>query len=300
RHHRRWGPQALEHLIEIYISPNGDHLWEMVTSPQGGEGSAESLGIARFFLSELQKISRGDIRSGAGATGGTNKAAIRLRYLESAVKMMARDKESVDAAMTGFMSMLEDDKENVPALLGMSLAFTLEDSPNKVGLRNDASFCSISQHQRLHPEPHRLPSQARNALKRIAKMPYTLESAEEFEQAYLHLAHLYVDRAKFDLAQDLCRRSLSYNKSCSQAWETMGLVMEKEQSYRDAAECYEKSWEFGNQAGAAGGFKLAFNYLKAKRFVEAIDVCNKVLAQYPDYPKIREEILSKAQAMLRP
>ena len=130
-------------------------------------------------------------------------------------------------------------------------------------------------------------------MKRIAKMPYTLESAEEFEQAYLHLAHLYVDRGKFDLAQvsalsrggilptqsfqvyrniswaddrkmntslqerssklglaeirastfsqldantmlpqDLCRRCLSYNKSCPQAWETMGLVMEKEQSYR--------------------------------------------------------------------
>lgn len=34
------------------------------------------------------------------------------------------------------------------------------------------------------------------------------------------------------IPQDLCRRCLSYNKSCSQAWETMGLVMEKEQSYR--------------------------------------------------------------------
>lgn len=32
-------------------------------------------------------------------------------------------------------------------------------------------------------------------------MPYTLEMAEEFEQAYLHLAHLYVERGKFDLAQ---------------------------------------------------------------------------------------------------
>lgn len=32
--------------------------------------------------------------------------------------------------------------------------------------------------------------------------------------------------------QDLCRRCLSYNKSCSQAWETMGLVMEKENSFR--------------------------------------------------------------------
>lgn len=48
------------------------------------------------------------------------------------MKMMGRDKEGVDAAMAGFISMLEDEKEHVPALLGMSLAFTLEDSPNKV------------------------------------------------------------------------------------------------------------------------------------------------------------------------
>ena len=50
--------------------------------------------------------------------------------------MMGRDKESVDAAMAGFMSMLEDDKDSVPALLGMSLAFTLEGSPNKVCPQN--------------------------------------------------------------------------------------------------------------------------------------------------------------------
>ncbi|CAN0392522.1 unnamed protein product, partial [Pylaiella littoralis] len=267
-----WGVRALEHLVEIYVSPNGDHLWEVAAAAPGGEGSAESLGTARFFLSELQNMSRGNGRSGGGAGGATSEEVMRRRYLESVVKMMGRDKEGIDAAIAGFVSMLEDEKDCVPALLGMSLAFTLEDSPNK----------------------------ARNALKRIAKMPYTLKSAEEFEQAYLHLAHLYVDRGKFDLAQDLCRRCLTYNKSCSQAWEALGLVMEKEQSYRDAAECYEKSWEFGNQAGAAGGFKLAFNYLKAKRFVEAIDVCNKVLAQYPDYPKIREEILCKAQESLRP
>lgn len=50
--------------------------------------------------------------------------------------MMGREKQGVDAAMAGFMSMLEDDKDSVPALLGMSLAFTLEDSPNKVRSQN--------------------------------------------------------------------------------------------------------------------------------------------------------------------
>jgi len=76
--------------------------------------------------------------------------------------------------------------------------------------------------------------------------------------------------------------------------------MEKEQSYKDAAECYEKSWKFEHEASATIGFKLAFNYLKARKYVEAIDICNKVLALYPAYPKIRKEIMEKAMSLLRP
>ncbi len=48
------------------------------------------------------------------------------------------------------------------------------------------------------------------------------------------------------------------------------------------------------------GFRLGFNYLKAKRFVDAIGVCQKVLEKYPDYPKIKKEILEKARQSLRP
>jgi len=55
-----------------------------------------------------------------------------------------------------------------------------------------------------------------------------------------------------------------------------------------------------NESSASVGFKLAFNYLKAKRYVEAIDVCHKVLQKYPTYPKIRKDILDKARAALRP
>ncbi|CAM9525783.1 unnamed protein product, partial [Hapterophycus canaliculatus] len=74
-----WGQQALEHLVEIYLSPNGDHLWEVATTAPGGDTSAESLGVARFFISELQKISRGDGRNGAGAGGAASKALMRRR-----------------------------------------------------------------------------------------------------------------------------------------------------------------------------------------------------------------------------
>ena len=38
---------------------------------------------------------------------------------------------------------------------------------------------------------------------------------------------------------------------------------------------------------------------KSKRYVEAIDVCHKVLSQYPDYPKIRKDVLEKARQALR-
>ena len=48
------------------------------------------------------------------------------------------------------------------------------------------------------------------------------------------------------------------------------------------------------------GYKLAFNYLKAKRFVDAIDVCHMVLEKHPQYPKIKRDILDKARQSLRP
>lgn len=75
--------------------------------------------------------------------------------------------------------------------------------------------------------------------------------------------------------------------------------MEKESDYERAAECYEKAWKLEFEASAPAGFKLAFSYLKCKRFIEAVDVCETVLTQYPDYPRIREEILRKAQIGIR-
>ena len=68
----------------------------------------------------------------------------------------------------------------------------------------------------------------------------------------------------------------------------------------DAAEHYERSWKFSAESSPAVGFRLAFNYLKAKRFVEAIDVCQKVLKEHPAYPKIQKDILEKARMSIRP
>ena len=119
------------------------------------------------------------------------------------------------------------------------------------------------------------------------------------------------------MAQELLKRALNYNKSCARAWELMGYIMEKENSYKDAAENYEVAWKMENEQNLAIGYlsnliwferrndkkkryKLAFNYLKAKRHIDAISVCHKVLSNYPNYPKIRKEVLDRARASLRP
>ena len=55
-----------------------------------------------------------------------------------------------------------------------------------------------------------------------------------------------------------------------EAWEVLGLIYEKERSFVDAAESYEKAWELSYFRAPSLGYKLAFNYLKGERFVEAI------------------------------
>ena len=140
---------------------------------------------------------------------------------------------------------------------------------------------------------------ARNQLKRISKSPYNPEFGDEIEKGNLMLVEHYIEKGKYDIAQQLCNKVLSQNKSSAKAHEQLGLIMEKEASYRDAADNYESAWKHDGEASAAAGFKLAFNYLKAERFVEAIDVCHKVIKMYPNYPRIREEILDKARESLR-
>jgi len=192
--------------------------------------------------------------------------------LEAYTKMASKNRAAVDEAVSSLMQVCQDDMENVPALLCMATGLMMQKQVPK----------------------------ARNQLKRIAKMTYNIAEAEEFERAWLMLADIHIQGGKFDLAQEVCKKCLKYNKSCSKAWEYMGQIMEREQSYRDAAEHYENAWRYEAEATPAVGYRLAFNYLKAKRYVDAIDVCHKVLAVDPNFPKIHKDILDKARQLLKP
>jgi tetratricopeptide repeat protein 21B len=130
-------------------------------------------------------------------------------------------------------------------------------------------------------------------------MELNQHDGEDFEKANLLLAKFYIDKAKNDLAQEICRKLLIQNKSCSQAWEILALIFEKESNYDLAADAYEKAWQLEFEMSATVGFKLAFSYLKSHKYVECVDVCEAVLKQYPEYPRISEEILLKALQSIR-
>eukprot|EP00742_Colponemidia_sp_Colp-10_P005614 GILJ01006001.1.p1 GENE.GILJ01006001.1~~GILJ01006001.1.p1 ORF type:complete len:1335 (+),score=250.67 GILJ01006001.1:335-4006(+) len=251
RHDPAYGENALVHMIELYLNPDNENLWD----ESQADGQLEHLRAVDTLLEELTQ------------KNFSSKLVVYQCYSWIATKQ----KQNIEKALSRLTNLLNQEREYVPALLCMA-----------VGLMT----------QKQTPK-------ARNALKRIAKMQYQPELADDFEKSWLLLSDIYVTGGKYDLAQEQCKKCLLYNKSCGKAWEYMGLIMEKEQSYKDAAEHYEKAWKISNETSASVGFKLSFNYLKAKRFIDAINICHKVLAMYPDYPKIRKDILEKARSLIR-
>lgn len=75
-------------------------------------------------------------------------------------------------------------KDHVPALLAMATAYMM-----------------------LKQTPR-----ARNQLKRIAKMNWSIVDADEFEKSWLLLADIYIQSGKYDMAGDLLKRCLNHNK----------------------------------------------------------------------------------------
>jgi tetratricopeptide repeat protein 21B len=121
-------------------------------------------------------------------------------------------------------------------------------------------------------------SDARNYLKAVIKNDFQLENAEYFEMAWLMMADYYISVNKYDLAEAELKKVLKYNKSNVKAEELMGYIKEKEKAYVDAAEHYHAAFRMSNNKNVGVGFRLAFNYLKAERFVDTVEVSKQILA----------------------
>ncbi|XP_036189106.1 tetratricopeptide repeat protein 21A [Myotis myotis] len=266
-----WGQSATCYMVQICLNPDneivgGEAFYNFVpesmltdASSASSRKESEQLGVRT-----AEKLLR-------EFHPHTAWGQTQLQLLQGLCLLATKEKANMEAALGTFVQMAQAERDSVPALLAMAQAYML-----------------------LKQVP-----KARTQLKRLAKAPWALAEAEDLEKSWLLLADIYCQGGKFDLASELLRRCVQYNKSCYKAYEYLGFIMEKEQSYKDAATNYELAWKYSHYANPAVGFKLAFNYLKGKKFVEAIEVCHNVLGKYPNYPKIREEILVKAQGSLR-
>ncbi|XP_015214562.1 tetratricopeptide repeat protein 21B isoform X1 [Lepisosteus oculatus] len=261
-----WGQNAVYNMIEICLNPDNDTMGGEVFENLDGDigNSTEKQESEQLAVRTAEKLLK-ELKP------QTPDGHVQLHIMENYCLLATKQKANVEKALNVFTEIANTEKDHVPALLGMATAYMI-----------------------LKQTPR-----ARNQLKRIAKMNWNAIDADEFEKSWLLLADIYIQSGKYDMAGELLKRCLRHNKSCCKAYEYMGYIMEKEQSYRDAALNYEMAWKYGNQTNPTIGYKLAFNYLKAKRYVDAIDICHKVLDAHPNYPKMRKDILDKARAALR-
>lgn len=253
--------EALTHMIEIYLNPD----------PSSGLESLEAAEtIGQSFNDNLREVDNLIKELSTAQKAWT----ARLKVYQCQSLMFTKQKNNVERALNQLMDIYNDKKDYVPALLAMAQGLIIQKQVTK----------------------------ARNQLKRIAdlaKKGYNPEFMDDFERSWLLLAEIYIQSSKYDLASSLCHLAKDHNRSCGKAWEQLGLIYEKEQAYKDAASHYEKAWEFSNEASPAVGYRLAFNYLKAKRCVEAINICHLVIKISENYPKIRKDVLEKARQLLR-
>lgn len=205
--------------------------------------------------------------------GGIDDEALRHRLLGNFLLLATKQKTNIERALEDFTAIASQDafKEHIGPILGVA-----------------SSYILLKQAQR-----------ARNQLKRVAKNLWTFEDAEYLERCWLLLADLYTQSAKYDFSTDLLKRVLQHNKTCVRAYEYLGYIAEKEQRYKEAAGYYDHAWKYGGRSNPAIGYKLAYNFMKCKRYADAIDVGNLVLKIHPEYPKIRKDILDKSLNNLR-
>lgn len=196
--------------------------------------------------------------------------SLKGALLESYILIAKGNRDSIEKAFQNLSEILQGNSSYVPAIIAYSLGKVV------------ANRSEDAKHQ----------------LKNLVKIPYQADFAEEFERGWLLLANIYIDTNGLDLAEDLCQRCLRYNQSCSKALELLGFIKERENKYKESSTFYETAWKLAKAATI--GYRLGFNYLKAKRYVDAIDVCKEVLKLFPDYPKIKTDILDKARESLRP
>ena len=278
-----WAQPAVIAMIECYINPDGSNLWE---DTEARTEATDNLKAAEKLLKDVRDLEKRSV-------------------LEGYIWIASKKRDNLDRALNRFYEIMSNHEAQSQvdgaAAGGGGGGAALQ--PSQSGTQETGAPVHVPSlvGMAITLQVLKQTPKARNHLKRLGnRTTFNADEDMDYERGYLLLASIYVEGGKFDVALDLLNKVLGANRSCGRAWEAKGLIFEKEQSYKDAAESYEAAWKLVNCADPGIGYKLAFNYLKAKKFVQAIDACHKVLEQHPNYPKIRKDVLEKARASIRP
>ncbi|KAK5649373.1 hypothetical protein RI129_000402 [Pyrocoelia pectoralis] len=260
-----WGKRAIYSMIEICLNPEDEILGEQffdVDDTEYRDSRSMALKTAERLLKELKQRSN-----------GLDEENFKHRLLGNFLLLATKEKANIEKALEDFTTLASNDiyREEIGPIFGMASAHTM-----------------LKQTQR-----------AKNQLKRVIKSIWTFEDAEYLERCWLLLADYYIQSSKYEVATELLQRTLQHNKACTKAYECLGFIAEKEQSYKDACNNYDNAWKFCGRSNPSTGYKLAFNFMKSKRYAEAIDTCQQVLKFHPDYPRIRRDILDRSLTHLR-
>ncbi|CAL6058153.1 Conserved_hypothetical protein [Hexamita inflata] len=117
-------------------------------------------------------------------------------------------------------------------------------------------------------------------------------------QCNLALADQYVCIGKITNALRSLDCVAALDKIQAVSYELYGLCMEKESSYDDAVKYYESAWLL-SKGSPSVAYRLAYNYMKANKYQDAILMCQAALNEWPSFMKLKKEVLYQAEKQLR-
>lgn len=272
-----WGRQSIFNMIDICLNPDGDlpnekHLDDVTTD---GRNDSRSMAVSTSerLLNELKPRTSGIGMMGtAGATYNSDEA-VNHQLLGCFLTLAGRQRLAIEELLPQLTQLAADDayRDHVGPVYALAAVHVV-----------------LRQSQR-----------ARNQLKRVATRRWTFEDAEYLERCWLLLADLYLQAGKTDMVIELLDRVRLHNKSCGKAFELAGQCSEKTQMYALAATNYAQAWRLMGSVRPTIGYRLAFNYMKLKRYADAIDICQQVLKLHPEFASIRKDVLDKCRNNLR-
>ncbi|VDK84622.1 unnamed protein product, partial [Onchocerca ochengi] len=269
-----WGERATYNMIEICLNPDNEIIgggaldYNQECNANNGNDREVGTKTAEGFLKKPRiELSLQELRYKPGLNH-------KYHLMENFILLMSSNRANVQKALTNFLSMAEIEDSgivSVGALLGSARAYLI-----------------------LKQIP-----KAKAQLKRVLSYSWTLEDADYLEKCWLLLVDIYINQNKSDRAYEILRTVLQHNASSVKAFEYRGYLCEREQKWDEAAANYEEAWRISKCRNPTIGYKLAYNYLKCRKPFECIEICHRVLELYPNYPRIKREIMDKARATIR-